>query len=98
MQTGTQRRTVVKRSKGVRQGPVTRIFSSGDIGTQIKPFVFLDHLDFEPSESATFPMPPHSGIATLTILLSGSMRYEDTTGAQGELAAGGLEWLQAGGG
>jgi len=92
------RRRVVTRSKGRPHGPVTRLFSPGDIGERIKPFVFLDHFDFKPTGSALFPMHPHSGIATLTLLLSGAMQYEDTTGARGELAAGSLEWLQAGGG
>jgi len=97
-QADIQQRSIVARSKGRPHGPVTRLFSPGDIGEEIKPFVFLDHFDFRPTGSAMFPMHPHSGIATLTLLLSGKMRYEDTTGAQGELAAGSLEWLQAAGG
>jgi len=91
-------RQVLVRTKGHAHGTVTRVLSPNDIGELIKPFVFLDHFDFTPAGGAMFPMHPHSGIATLTVLLSGSMRYEDTTGAQGELAAGSLEWLQAGGG
>src|SRR2546427_5675259 len=91
-------RRAVTRSRGLVHGPVTRLFSPGDLGQRIKPFVFLDHFDFRPTGKAMFPMHPHSGIATLTLLLSGAMRYEDTTGAHGELAAGSLEWLQAGGG
>lgn len=91
-------RRIVTRTRGHVHGPVTRLVSPGDIGGSIKPFVFLDHFDFTPAGRPMFPMHPHSGIATLTVLLSGSMRYEDTTGASGELAAGSLEWLQAGGG
>ena len=91
-------RQVLVRTKGHPHGPVTRVLSPNDIGELIKPFVFLDHFDFTPAGGAMFPMHPHSGIATLTVLLSGRLRYEDTTGAQGELAAGSLEWLQAGGG
>ena len=41
---------------------------------------------------------PHSGIATLTYLWEGSVRYEDTTGAAGLLPAGGVEWFKAAGG
>ncbi len=41
---------------------------------------------------------PHSGIATLTYLWQGSVRYEDTTGAAGLLPAGGVEWFKAAGG
>lgn len=91
-------RRIVIRTRGHTHGPVTRLVSPGDIGELIKPFVFLDHFDFTPAGRPMFPMHPHSGIATLTVLLSGSMHYEDTTGASGELAAGSLEWLQASGG
>lgn len=91
-------RQVVARTSGRTHGPVTRLVSPGDIGESIKPFVFLDHFEFTPAGRPMFPMHPHSGIATLTVLLSGNMRYEDTTGASGELAAGSLEWLQAGNG
>jgi redox-sensitive bicupin YhaK (pirin superfamily) len=41
---------------------------------------------------------PHSGIATLTVAISGALAYEDTTGKSGKVAAGGLEWMKAGGG
>ncbi|MCU1763143.1 pirin family protein [Pseudomonas sp. 14P_8.1_Bac3] len=89
-------RRVVARTRGNRHGPVTRIVSPADIGELIKPFVFLDYFDFEPSGDALFPMHPHSGIATITVLLSGSLGYEDTTGAKGTLHAGSVEWMRAG--
>jgi len=89
-------RYVVQRATGHRHGPVTRIFSPGDIGHQVKPFVFLDYFDFQATGGAMFPMHPHSGIATTTVLLSGALRYEDTTGASGVLAAGSVEWMRAG--
>jgi redox-sensitive bicupin YhaK (pirin superfamily) len=43
-------------------------------------------------------MHPHSGIATLTWAIRGSIEYEDSTGQSGVLPAGGVEWMQAGGG
>ncbi len=52
-------------------------------------------------DTASFPgigLHPHSGIATVTYLFEGSVRYEDTSGATGVLRAGGLEWFKAGGG
>lgn len=91
-------RTVVARTSGRRHGPVTRVVSPGDIGELIKPYIFLDYFDFIPQGGPMFPMHPHSGIATITILLSGDMRYEDTTGAAGQLAAGSVEWMRAGNG
>lgn len=91
-------RRVVMRTKGRQHGPVTRLMSPGDIGGLTRPFVFLDYFDFAPEGDAMFPMHPHSGIATTTILLSGNMVYEDTTGASGVLEGGSIEWLNAGGG
>ncbi|WP_236721047.1 pirin family protein [Paraburkholderia phytofirmans] len=91
-------RNVVTRTTGRRHGPVTRIVSPSDIGALIKPFVFLDYFDIVPNDDSLFPIHPHSGIATITVLLSGNLRYEDTTGASGTLSAGSVEWMSAGNG
>ena len=91
-------RRVVARTRGRSHGPITRIVSPSDIGELTKPFVFLDYFDFKPTGDALFPMHPHSGIATITVLLSGNLHYEDTTGASGVLSAGSVEWMRAGNG
>ncbi|NDZ17498.1 hypothetical protein C7T35_02940 [Variovorax sp. WS11] len=91
-------RAIVARTRGRGHGPVTRVLSPSDIGEFIKPFVFLDYFDFMPTGDALFPMHPHSGIATITVLLSGDLRYEDTTGASGVLSGGSVEWMRAGNG
>jgi len=74
--------------------------SPSDFGHLLKPFVFLDLFDTQgkPNPFAGFGLHPHSGIATLTYVAEGSVRYEDTNGATGLLPAGGLEWMRAGGG
>jgi redox-sensitive bicupin YhaK (pirin superfamily) len=91
-------RTIIARTVGRPHGGVNRLFSPGDLGRLLKPFVFLDYFDI-PAHSATrFSMHPHSGIATTTILLDGDVRYEDTTGASGVLPAGSVEWMNAGAG
>jgi redox-sensitive bicupin YhaK (pirin superfamily) len=92
------RRRIAIRSAGRRHGPVTRLVSPSDIGELIKPFVFLDHAEVAPRPEPLFGIHPHSGIATLTTVLRGGINYEDTTGKQGEVAAGGLEWMNAGNG
>jgi redox-sensitive bicupin YhaK (pirin superfamily) len=91
-------RPIIHRTSGQTHGPITRLASPGDLGGLIKPFVFLDLFDNGGREFAGFGLHPHSGIATLTYLAEGSASYEDTTGARGVLAAGGVEWMQAGGG
>jgi len=91
-------RRIVHRTRGASHGPITRVVSPSDLGELIKPLVFLDHFDLQPNGTQMFGIHPHSGIATFTLLLSGSVAYEDTTGKSGVLPAGGLEWMRAGGG
>ena len=89
-------RGIALRTFGHRHGPITRLVSPSDIGEAIKPFVFLDRGEVRYSGRPLFGIHPHSGIATLTVVLDGQMAYEDTTGKKGEIAAGGLEWMKAG--
>lgn len=85
-------------TSGHSHGPITRLMSPGDIGERIKPFVFLDHCVIDPANQPRMGFHPHSGIATITVPLSGGILYEDTTGGKGLLPAGGVEWMNAGGG
>ena len=72
--------------------------SPSDFGQLLKPFVFLDLFDNHGKPFSGFGLHPHSGIATLTYVMEGSVGYEDTNGATGLLSAGGIEWMRAGGG
>lgn len=97
---GLQRR-VIHATRGRGHGPIQRLMSPGDIGAQLKPFVFLDFIDTfgRPKPHASdYGLHPHSGIATLTWLYEGSVNYEDTTGRRGQISGGHVEWMQAGGG
>ncbi len=89
-------RRIAFRASGSQHGPITRLVSPSDVGELIKPFVFLDHGEIEPTGGPLFGIHPHSGIATLTVVLSGGINYEDTTGKHGQVLAGGLEWMKAG--
>lgn len=90
-------RRIVRHVQGRQHGPINRLVSPSDIGELIKPFVFLDYANVPPTDTM-FGIHPHSGIATLTVVLSGALVYEDTTGKSGSVGAGGLEWMKAGGG
>jgi redox-sensitive bicupin YhaK (pirin superfamily) len=80
-------------------GPITRLMSPGGLGQVLKPFIFLDLVNFDARHGQTrFGMHPHSGIATLTFMAQGDVRYADSTGQAGVLPEGGVEWMQAGGG
>jgi redox-sensitive bicupin YhaK (pirin superfamily) len=96
----TGSRIIAARTRGQSHGPITRLMSPGDFGEFLKPFVFLDLFEFRPEAGAFrgFGLHPHSGIATLTYILEGNVKFEDTNGATGVLPAGGVEWMQAGGG
>ena len=89
---------IARRTRGQSQEPITRLMSPSDFGRLLKPFVFLDLIDNQGKPFSGFGLHPHSGIATLTYIAEGSVRYEDTNGATGLLRAGGIEWMQAGGG
>jgi redox-sensitive bicupin YhaK (pirin superfamily) len=70
--------------------------SPSDLGHILKPFVFLDLFDTEGTSLSVIGLHPHSGIATLTYMIEGSVRYEDTAGTTGVFSAGGVEWFKAG--
>lgn len=91
-------RRIVYRTRGHRQGPIVRLVSPSDVGELIKPFVFLDYFDVSADTAPRFGFHPHSGIATLSVLLDGGFSYEDSTGATGTMQKGSVEWMQAGGG
>ena len=89
---------ITERTRGQKHGPITRLMSPSDFGRLLKPFVFLDLIDNQGKPFTGFGLHPHSGIATVTYIAEGSVRYEDTNGATGLLPAGGIEWMRAGGG
>src|ERR1700722_7965542 len=89
---------IARRTRGNSHGPVTRLMSPFDFGQLLKPFVFLDLFDNHGKPFTGFGLHPHSGIATLTYVMEGSLSYEDTNGATGLLAAGGLGWVRGGAG
>ena len=93
-------REVVHRTKGHGSGPITRLMSPSGLGEVLKPFVFLDLAEFH--DGPRIPMEqlwhPHSGIATVTVMLEGGVRIAETTGKHGVLPKGSIEWMRAGNG
>jgi len=91
-------REIVHRTRGHTQGSITRLMSPSDLGQLIKPFVFLDLAAFDGRYSPTpmgFGWHPHSGIATVTVMVEGAVRFAETTGREGVLPAGAVEWMRA---
>jgi redox-sensitive bicupin YhaK (pirin superfamily) len=85
------------RTAGHSRGGITRLVSPGDLGEHIKPFVFLDLFDMA-GAGPKMGMHPHSGIATVTVVMGGAMEFRESTGHHGVLPTGGVEWMSAGGG
>lgn len=60
----------------------------------LTPFLMLDH--FHVSKGAGFPDHPHRGQATVTYMLEGSSKHEDSAGHAGTIVTGGVQWMTAG--
>ena len=88
-------RVIVQRTRGRTHGPATRLMSPADLGEMLKPFVFLDSFDYEGAPFSA-GLHPHSGIAALSYVVEGAVTYIDPDNVKGTLAAGGVEWMQAG--
>lgn len=91
-------REIAFRTHGSVNGPITRLMTPSDIGEMTKPFVFLDLFDTNPVPPREIGFHPHSGIATVSLLFQGKFRYEETSGAEGILGAGSVEYMRASGG
>jgi redox-sensitive bicupin YhaK (pirin superfamily) len=88
-------RPIVLRTRGTKHGAVTRLVSPNRIGELIKPFVFLDYFEADPANAPQFGFHPHSGIATLTLILSGQASYNESIDREGVIETGGVEWMRA---
>jgi redox-sensitive bicupin YhaK (pirin superfamily) len=92
---GARARPVALLASGRRHGAITRLISPWSIGELTTPFVFLDYAEVTPESAPLFGIQPHSGIATLTLVLNGSVSFEDANGARGEVHTGGVAWMNA---
>lgn len=94
-------RAIIHRTRGHSGGLITRLMSPSDRRADLlKPFVFLDRFEGDLTDAPPIETGwhPHSGIATVTVVLDGAVRYAETTGATGVLPAGSVEWMRAGDG
>ncbi len=91
-------RAIRYRTTGSGHGAIVRLMSPSDLGHLLKPFVFLDLFEGESSFINGMPMHPHSGIATVTVITEGNLRFEDAESGTGMIDYGGVEWMRAGGG
>ncbi len=64
------------------------------------PFLMLDEFGSENKDDyiAGFPPHPHRGIETVTYMLAGDFEHKDSTGGQGRMKAGDVQWMKTGSG
>lgn len=63
------------------------------------PFLLLDHIGpvtYQPGEAVGAPDHPHRGFETVTYVIEGGVKHEDSAGNKGELRNGWLQWMRAG--
>jgi hypothetical protein len=64
------------------------------------PFLMLDEFGSENKDDyiAGFPPHPHRGIETVTYMLAGDFEHKDSTGGEGRMTAGDVQWMKTGSG
>jgi quercetin 2,3-dioxygenase len=79
---------------GVR---LTRLLTA-DLQRRLDPFLMLDLFgtDNPGDYIGGFPDHPHRGFETITYMLQGRMRHRDSTGNEGLLTPGSVQWMTAG--
>jgi redox-sensitive bicupin YhaK (pirin superfamily) len=80
--------------------PVRRAFAGVDLG-RLDPFVHMDQMgevDYAPGEPKGTPWHPHRGFETVTYMIDGTFRHQDSIGGGGLITNGDTQWMTAGGG
>lgn len=79
--------------------PVRSLFSYGDHGKALSPFLLLDHAgpqSFTPTTARRgVGTHPHRGFETVTIVYEGEVAHRDSTGAGGTIGPGDVQWMTA---
>ena len=65
---------------------------------RLDPFLMLDEFCSENPDDyiGGFPPHPHRGFETITYMIEGRLRHEDSMGNSGELNSGEIQWMTAG--
>jgi redox-sensitive bicupin YhaK (pirin superfamily) len=80
--------------------PVRRAFAGVDL-SQLDPFIHMDQMgevDYAPGEPKGTPWHPHRGFETVTYMIDGVFRHQDSNGGGGLITDGDTQWMTAGGG
>jgi quercetin 2,3-dioxygenase len=80
--------------------PVRRAFAGVDL-KHLDPFVHMDQMgevEYAPGEPKGTPWHPHRGFETVTYMIDGVFRHQDSNGGGGLITNGDTQWMTAGGG
>jgi hypothetical protein len=80
--------------------PVRRAFAGVGLD-RLDPFVHMDQMgevDYGPGEPKGTPWHPHRGFETVTYIIDGTFRHQDSNGGGGLITDGDTQWMTAGGG
>ena len=78
--------------------PVRRAFAGVDLA-HLDPFVHMDQMgevDYGPGEPRGTPWHPHRGFETVTYIIDGTFRHQDSNGGGGLITNGDTQWMTAG--
>jgi redox-sensitive bicupin YhaK (pirin superfamily) len=80
--------------------PVRRAFAGVDLRA-LDPFIHMDQMgevDYAPGEPKGTSWHPHRGFETVTYIIDGIFRHQDSNGGGGLITNGDTQWMTAGGG
>jgi len=80
--------------------PVRRAFAGVDLA-RLDPFIHMDQMgevDYGPGEPKGTPWHPHRGFETVTYIIDGTFRHQDSNGGGGLITNGDTQWMTAGAG
>ena len=80
--------------------PVRRAFAGVDLA-RLDPFIHMDQMgevNYAPGEPKGTAWHPHRGFETVTYIIDGIFRHQDSNGGGGRITNGDTQWMTAGGG
>src|SRR6202023_1082970 len=80
--------------------PVRRAFAGVELA-RLDPFVHMDQMgevDYAPGEPKGTAWHPHRGFETVTYIIDGVFRHQDSNGGGSLITNGATQWMTAGGG
>jgi hypothetical protein len=80
--------------------PVRRAFAGVSLD-RLDPFIHMDQMgevDYAPGEPKGTAWHPHRGFETVTYIIDGTFRHQDSNGGGGVITNGDTQWMTAGGG